>query len=113
MHCSTSISSASAIPRPIRAALALALLVAPLGACNDRVAAPVERAAVVHTELVQPRDGQSVVTLTGEVQARFHADLSFRVNGRVLERLMDVGAHVNAGDLLAQGNRVKRFVTNG
>ena len=73
-----------------------------LGACNDRSAAPVERAALVHTELVQPRDGQAALTLTGEVQARFSADLSFRVSGRVLERLVDVGAHVNAGDLLAR-----------
>ena len=73
-----------------------------LAACNDRSAAPVERAALVHTELVQPRDGQAASTLTGEVQARFSADLSFRVSGRVLERLVDVGAHVNAGDVLAR-----------
>jgi RND family efflux transporter MFP subunit len=42
------------------------------------------------------------MTLTGEVQARFSADLSFRVSGRVLARLVDLGAHVNAGDLLAR-----------
>ena len=84
------------------AALAAALLATSLSACNDRAPAPAERAALVHTELVQPRDGQAAVTLTGEVQARFSADLSFRVNGRVLERLVDVGAHVNAGDLLAR-----------
>ncbi len=84
------------------AALAAALLATSLSACNDRSAASVERAALVHTELVQPRDGQAAVTLTGEVQARFSADLSFRVSGRVLERLVDVGAHVNAGDVLAQ-----------
>jgi RND family efflux transporter MFP subunit len=92
----------SANPSPLRAVFALALLAAPLGACNDRSATPVERAAVVHTELVQPQDGHAAVTLTGEVQARFRADLSFRVSGRVLERLVDVGAHVNAGDLLAR-----------
>jgi RND family efflux transporter MFP subunit len=84
------------------AALALALLTMPLAACNDRSAAPVERAAFVHTELVQPQDGQAGLTLTGEVQARFRADLSFRVSGRVLERFVDVGAHVNAGDVLAR-----------
>ena len=89
-------------PRPIRAALALALLATSLGACNDPSAAPGERAALVHIELVQPRDGQTALTLTGEVQARFSADLSFRVSGRVLERLVDVGAHVNAGDVLAR-----------
>src|SRR6201997_5671643 len=84
------------------AAFALVLVAAPLGACNDRTAAPAERAALVRTEVVEPRDGQAAVTLTGEVQARFSADLSFRVSGRVLERLVDVGAHVNAGDLLAR-----------
>ena len=93
---------ASAIPRAVRAVFALALLTAPLGACDDRSAAPGERAALVHTERVQPRDGQAAVTLTGEVQARFSADLSFRVSGRVLERLVDVGAHVNTGDVLAR-----------
>ena len=93
---------ASSIPRPIRAALALALLTAPLTACNDHSAASTERAALVRTELVQPRDGQSSLTLTGEVQARFRADLSFRVSGRVLARLVDVGTHVNAGELLAR-----------
>ena len=102
MHYFSHHPPASAIPRPARAVFALALLAAPLGACDDRSAAPGERAAVVHTERVQPRDGQTAVTLTGEVQARFSADLSFRVSGRVLERLVDVGAHVNTGDVLAR-----------
>jgi membrane fusion protein, multidrug efflux system len=93
---------AMAIPRPMNAALALALLATPLAACNDHSGVPVERAALVRTELVQPRHGQAAMTLTGEVQARFSADLSFRVNGRVLARLVDIGAHVNAGDLLAR-----------
>jgi RND family efflux transporter MFP subunit len=73
-----------------------------LSACKDHADAPVERSALVHTELVQPRNGQATVTLTGEVQARYSADLSFRVSGRVLARLVDVGAHVEAGDLLAR-----------
>ena len=93
---------AMAIPRPMCAAVALALLAMPLGACNERSAAPVERPALVRTGLVQPRQEQAAMTLTGEIQARFNADLSFRVSGRVLARLVDVGAHVNAGDLLAQ-----------
>ena len=56
----------------------------------------------VRTEIVQPRVRQGSVTLTGEVQARFSADLSFRVSGRVRERLVDVGAHVVSGDVLAR-----------
>jgi len=93
---------AQAILRHVSIALALALLAAPLAACNERAAITAERAAFVHTEVVRPQDGRESLTLTGEVQARFRADLSFRVSGRVLARLADVGAHVNAGDLLAR-----------
>ncbi|HZC98337.1 MAG TPA: efflux RND transporter periplasmic adaptor subunit, partial [Bradyrhizobium sp.] len=99
MHCS--ISDPPTLAKPMRAALALALLAAPLGACNDRAATTVERTAFVRTEVVQPRDQQASVTLTGEVQARFSANLSFRVTGRVIARMVEVGDHVNAGDVLA------------
>ncbi len=82
-------------------ALAVALLAMPLSACSDP-SAPLDRAAFVRTEIVQSQEGQGSVTLTGEVQARFRADLSFRVSGRVIARLVDVGSHVNAGDVLAR-----------
>ena len=81
--------------------LAVALVAIALSGCNDRAAAPTARAAFVRTEIVQPRDRQASVTLTGEVQARFRADLSFRVSGRVLSRYVDVGTHVRAGEVLA------------
>ena len=102
MHHFFPLPPAPATARPMCAAFALVLLAAPLSACNDRAVTTAERAAFVHTEIVQPQDGQGGFTLTGEVQARFRADLSFRVSGRVLARLVDVGAHVNAGDLLAR-----------
>jgi membrane fusion protein, multidrug efflux system len=108
VHGSVAHLPALVFPRPIRAALALALLASPLSACNDRAVTPAERAAFVLTEVVQPRDEQGSLTLTGEVQARFHADLSFRVSGRVLARLVDVGTHVNTGDLLARLDPVEQ-----
>src|SRR6476620_1045516 len=37
----------------------------------------------------------------GEVKPRYESDLSFRVGGKVLSRLVDVGASVNQGDTLA------------
>ncbi len=86
--------------RHLCAGIAVALMAAPLSACNDT---PADKPpAFVLTAIVQPRDRQTSITLTGEVQARFRADLSFRVSGRVLERLVDVGAHVEAGDVLAR-----------
>jgi RND family efflux transporter MFP subunit len=87
--------------RTVGAALAL-LLAGPLGACSDGSAALPPRAAFVRTQVVQPQERRPSITLTGEVQARFSADVSFRVSGRVIERLVDVGAHVNAGDVLAR-----------
>jgi RND family efflux transporter MFP subunit len=84
------------------AALAVGLLAATLSACNRSSATSVKYAVLVRTELVQPRERQASVTLTGEVQARFRADLSFRVSGRVIARLVDVGAHVNSGEVLAR-----------
>jgi RND family efflux transporter MFP subunit len=91
----------SRTPERLGAALVVALMAAALSACNDRSAAA-NRALFVRTELVQPLARQRAVTLTGEVQARFRADLSFRVSGRVAARFADVGSHVHAGDLLAR-----------
>ena len=38
---------------------------------------------------------------TGEVRARIETDLGFRVGGKILQRRVDVGARVKAGELLA------------
>ena len=94
--------ASKSILKGLCATLAIALLAAPLGACNDGSATAVQRDTFVRTDIVQPRARQRSVTLTGEVQARFRADLSFRVGGRVRERLVDVGAHVDAGEVLAR-----------
>lgn len=84
------------------AALAVSILATPLIGCSDGSATAVQPATFVRTEIVQPRARQGSVTLTGEVQARFRADLSFRVSGGVRERLVDVGTHVDPGDLMAR-----------
>ncbi|WP_051310830.1 efflux RND transporter periplasmic adaptor subunit [Bradyrhizobium sp. Cp5.3] len=95
-HCFKPICAPKAL-----AGLAIALLATALGGCNDHGAAPTARAMLVRTEIVQAKDRQASITLTGEVQARFRSDLSFRVSGRVVARMVDVGAHVHAGDVLA------------
>jgi RND family efflux transporter MFP subunit len=81
--------------------LAAALVATTISGCNDHAAVSTARAAFVRTEIVQPRDRQASITLTGEVQARFRADLAFRVSGRVLARYVDVGVRVKAGEVLA------------
>ncbi|CCE08405.1 putative component of multidrug efflux system (RND family) [Bradyrhizobium sp. STM 3843] len=81
--------------------LVVVLSTATLSACNDHTTVPAVRATFVRTAIVQPRVQQDSLTLTGEVQARFRADLSFRVSGRVISRLVEVGSHVEAGQVLA------------
>jgi RND family efflux transporter MFP subunit len=62
--------------------------------------APVE-SRLVRTLVVDPipigEDRQAI----GEVKPRYESDLSFRVAGKVLSRLVDVGAWVRQGDTLA------------
>ena len=82
--------------------LGLACLAAVLSACSDHEPPAAKPAAFVTTTIVQPQQGQASVTLTGEVRARFRADLSFRVSGRAIARFVDVGSHVEAGQLLAR-----------
>ncbi len=40
--------------------------------------------------------------ITGEISARVESDLSFRVSGRIVERLADVGSLVKRGQVLAR-----------
>ena len=86
----------------LNSTIAISLLTTLLSACDDDSAGSVKHPAFVRTEIVRPRVRQTSVTLTGEVQARFRADLAFRVSGRVVERLVEVGTHVDAGQVLAR-----------
>jgi membrane fusion protein, multidrug efflux system len=80
--------------------LAVVVLAGTLSGCDDRPEMP-RQGALVRTEVVRMHDRGPDVTLTGEIQARVRADLSFRVSGRVLARFAEVGAHVEPGDALA------------
>lgn len=82
--------------------LTLGLLAATLGACSDHSPVEPKTPAFVSTQVVQAEPGQTSVTLTGEVQSRYRADLSFRVSGRVIERFVEIGDHVQAGQVLAR-----------
>jgi RND family efflux transporter MFP subunit len=42
------------------------------------------------------------MTLTGEIRAQAESELSFRTDGRITERLVDIGDHVSSGQVLAK-----------
>ncbi|MDD5392599.1 MAG: efflux RND transporter periplasmic adaptor subunit [Thiothrix sp.] len=79
--------------------LLLALL-ASLAACkeSEAPAAPI-RPAQVWT--VTDQTTASNVSYSGEIKARFEADLSFRVSGKIMAREAEAGDSVKAGQVLA------------
>ncbi len=72
-----------------------------LAGCGEQAAVEPLRPRVA-VQTVQPRDFAAAVTLTGDVQARVHSDLSFRVGGKIISRSVDVGDHVKANQVLAR-----------
>ena len=78
---------------------ALALL--GLAACQPEDAGKRELPKVI-AAVVEPQVFTPTVELTGTVAARIESDLAFRAGGQVAERLVDVGDHVRAGQLLAR-----------
>jgi len=78
------------------------VLIFALSACKKEETAATPNIRPVRTVTVEPRDAGETVSLTGEIQPRYQADLGFRVNGKILERPVDVGTQVKTGDLLAR-----------
>ncbi|MDX3807636.1 MAG: efflux RND transporter periplasmic adaptor subunit [Bosea sp. (in: a-proteobacteria)] len=80
------------------------LLLAPLlllAACGDSSTPPRKAPTLV---LVQAATRTSVApetTLTGQISARVQSELAFRIGGRIASRNVDVGDHVEAGQVLA------------
>lgn len=61
---------------------------------------PLPRPALVR-EVGAKATGNSM-TLVGEVQPRYESAQGFRINGKIIERNVDVGARVSKGQLLAR-----------
>lgn len=77
----------------------LLLLAALLAGC-DKAPESVQRPVL--SVLVEPYRQESLGRFAGTVQARHQATLGFRVSGRLVRRLVDVGERVVPGDLLAE-----------
>ncbi|MDD5383625.1 MAG: efflux RND transporter periplasmic adaptor subunit [Gallionella sp.] len=76
------------------------LLVPILTGCNKEIApaAKIERPAL--TMVVGSAATASGNTYSGEVRARYETQLGFRIGGKIIERLVDAGARVKAGQAL-------------
>ena len=76
-------------------------LLALLTACGEKKQVEKERPRVFVQE-VKLADYAATVTLTGDVQARVQTELSFRVGGKIIQRMVDVGDRVSAKQVLAK-----------
>jgi RND family efflux transporter MFP subunit len=85
-----------------RGAIATLLLVLTMAACHEDQKAAPQAIRPVRTVTVELQEGGEKVSLTGEIQPRYQADLGFRVNGKILERPVDVGTQIKKDDLLAR-----------
>lgn len=79
-------------------ALAAALLVA----CDKAPPAPPLPAPAVKALIVGQTPQRAGGAYSGEIRARYETPLAFRIGGKLLERTVDAGASVKAGQLLAR-----------
>jgi RND family efflux transporter MFP subunit len=90
------------LPLGWRAVGALILMLA-VSACNkEEKAATATAVRPVRTVTVAYQDTGDTLSLTGEIQPRYQADIGFRVDGKILQRPVDVGTEVKKGDLIAR-----------
>jgi multidrug efflux system membrane fusion protein len=88
-------------PPPWQALVLLGAAALTLAACSKEEAAP----AAIRPVLVQKvgaADAVSVASYVGEIRARRESDLGFRIPGKIVTRLVDVGTKVADGQALAR-----------
>jgi RND family efflux transporter MFP subunit len=94
------------VPRLRMALLTLCLAMSmTLTGCGEQAVHEAETKPVirpVRTITVQPVLFRLSGSVTGTIEARAEADLGFRIAGKLIERKVDVGDRVRAGDVLAR-----------
>jgi RND family efflux transporter MFP subunit len=81
--------------------LAAVAAIAALAACSRTETAP-DPIRAVRTMTVSPQTAGGSFEYAGEVKARTESRLSFRVGGKMVKRMVDLGDTVKAGQVLAQ-----------
>jgi RND family efflux transporter MFP subunit len=73
-----------------------------LSACHKAAEATLPDVRPVRTVTVVEQPAGETVLLTGHIEAENEAALGFRISGRVIERLVNVGDRVSPGQILAR-----------
>jgi RND family efflux transporter MFP subunit len=91
----------SSILKSSMTALGFGLCLAVLSGCEkEKTSEPVRPR--VQVQEVKTAGFAAAVALTGDVQARVQTQLSFRVGGKIIQRMVDVGDRVTARQVLAR-----------
>lgn len=77
------------------------LLMAALTAGCSKPQAPTDTSRYVRVDVAHYQPAVSATHYAGEVRARYETPLAFRIDGKLEQRRVDVGAVVKRGDLLA------------
>jgi RND family efflux transporter MFP subunit len=100
--CASHATDGNALTAPARASL-VGLVLTLLAACNDAAEAPQPpEIRPVRVVSVEKQTAGETVSLTGTVQAQTEVNLAFRIDGRMIERAVNVGDHVTAGQVVAR-----------
>src|SRR5262245_53790681 len=70
--------------------------------CSKETAPPAPEISPVRTVTVEKRDTGVPVVLTGSIRAQDEAPLAFRLSGRMIERHVNLGDQVDAGQVVAR-----------
>jgi hypothetical protein len=73
-----------------------------LAACQRADEASVPEIRPVRVTTIESRAASGIVSLTGSVQAQTEINESFRIDGRLVERTVDIGDKVKPGQLIAR-----------
>jgi membrane fusion protein, multidrug efflux system len=73
-----------------------------LAACGPAEPPPAPEIRPVRVVTVEKQAGGETVSLTGTVQAQTEVNLAFRIDGRMIERPVNVGDEVKAGQVVAR-----------
>lgn len=83
--------------------VALTAISVALAAC-DHPPAPAQQARPVRAVVAQFSNGGETLSFTGQIRARDEVNLAFRLDGRVVERLVNVGDSVAANQVIGRIN---------
>ena len=84
-----------------KAAIALGVI-SLLAGCSKAPEAAHEEVRPVRTVVVGESSGTVGASYSGEIRARYESQLGFRTGGKIVARLVEVGAHVKRGQPLLQ-----------